>query len=50
MEKEELMKLMSVYAKEKETEEWLSAFFHRKYDSDFVREMNRSVEEYFNAF
>lgn len=29
---------------------WIKAFFKRKYDSDFPREMSRSVEEYLNDF
>lgn len=30
--------------------DWLSAFCARKYDSDFSREMTRSVEEYLKSF
>lgn len=30
--------------------EWLSAFFKRKYDSDFSKEMTRSVQEALRAF
>ena len=29
---------------------WMEAFCKRKYDSDFAREMTRSVEEYLQAF
>ena len=31
-------------------EAWMSAFCRRKYDSDFSREMSRSVEEYLRDF
>ena len=31
-------------------EAWMSAFCRRKYDSDFAREMSRSVEEYLRDF
>jgi hypothetical protein len=29
---------------------WIKAFFKRKYDSDFSREMTRSVEKYLEQF
>jgi hypothetical protein len=29
---------------------WIQAFCDRKYNSDFSREMSRSVEEYLKAF
>ncbi len=32
------------------TEEWISAFYKRKYMSDFSIEMNRSVKKYFKHF
>ena len=31
-------------------EDWCAAFCARKYDSDFSREMTRSVEEYLHQF
>ena len=31
-------------------EDWMSAFCNRKYNSDFAREMTRSVEEYLRSF
>ena len=31
-------------------EDWLKAFFKRKYDSDFSREMSRSVEKYLEQY
>lgn len=36
--------------KGKEFELWVQAFHARKYDSDFAREMDRSVKEYLKAF
>lgn len=37
-------------AAENQVKESLSAFFKRKYDSEFAREMNRSVEVYWQSF
>lgn len=34
----------------KDYEDWIKAFFRRKYDSDFSREMSRSVEKYLEQF
>lgn len=31
-------------------EQWCAAFCNRKYNSDFSKEMTRSVEEYLNQF
>jgi hypothetical protein len=31
-------------------EDWITAFHNRKYDSDFSREMTRSVERYLGQF
>ena len=31
-------------------EDWMTAFCNRKYNSEFSREMGRSVEEYLKAF
>ncbi len=36
--------------REKSHEEWMQAFCRRKYDSDFAREMTRSVAKYLEAF
>ena len=46
MENDELQQLFSVKAKEKSYENWMTAFCNRKYNSDFAREMTRSVGEY----
>lgn len=37
-------------AEQKEYEEWMDAFCKRKYNSDFSKEMKRSVEVYLQAF
>ena len=31
-------------------EDWIKAFFKRKYDSEFSREMSRSVEKYLEQY
>lgn len=50
MEKNELEELFGVKAKEKSYEEWMKAFCQRKYNSDFSKEMSRSVREYLKDF
>lgn len=35
---------------DKEYEEWMEAFWKRKYESDFSNEMNRSMEVYLREF
>ena len=42
--------LFSGKAKEKSYEEWMRAFSERKYNSDFSREMSRSVSEYLRQY
>ena len=50
MESAELKAMLSYKAGERPYEEWLAAFCNRKYNSDFSREMTRSVEEYLKDF
>lgn len=47
---EELKAMLIHSAGVKDYEAWLTAFCKRKYDSDFSREMMRSVEEYLKEF
>lgn len=47
---EELREMLARQAGPRPYEEWLAAFCKRKYQSDFSREMSRSVEEYLKAF
>ena len=44
MDKEELKQMLSVKTGERKFEEWIQAFCNRKYNSDFSREMTRSVQ------
>lgn len=46
MDEDELRELFSKKAKEKSYEDWMKAFCDRKYNSDFSKEMSRSVREY----
>ena len=46
----ELREMLAHQAGERPYGEWLAAFCERKYQSDFSREMTRSVEEYLKAF
>ena len=50
MEADELREMLAPQAGQRPYEEWLAAFCRRKYQSDFSREMSRSVEEYLKAF
>ena len=50
MDAEELRDMLAPQAGPRPYEEWLAAFCSRKYQSDFSREMSRSVEEYLRAF
>ncbi len=50
MEPKELSQMFSKHAKARTYEEWLKAFCERKYNSDFSREMTRSVEYYLQKF
>lgn len=43
-------KLMRTYANGRDYAEWIAAFCKRKYNSDFSREMSRSVEEFLKQF
>lgn len=47
---DELRKMMSSKWKRTSFEEWAEAFCARKYNSDFAREMSRSVAEYIETF
>lgn len=50
MDADELKQMLSVKAGEREFEEWITAFCNRKYNSDFSREMTRSVAAYLEDF
>lgn len=50
MGEEELREMLARQAGPRPYGEWLAAFCKRKYQSDFSREMSRSVEEYLKAF
>ena len=50
MDGEELREMLAPQAGQRPYEDWLSAFCKRKYQSDFSREMSRSVEEYLKPF
>lgn len=50
MDAEELEEMLSYKAVARPYPEWLSAFCNRKYNSDFSREMSRSVGEYLKQF
>ena len=50
MEADELREMLAPQAGQRPYEEWLAAFCRRKYQSDFSREMSRSVEEYLKGF
>ena len=50
MEGEELQQMLAYKAGERPYEEWLAAFCNRKYNSDFSREMTRSVSLYLRDF
>ncbi|MBR4017790.1 MAG: nitroreductase family protein [Oscillospiraceae bacterium] len=50
MEKEELQQMLSVKTGAREFEEWIQAFCNRKYNSDFSREMTRSVAVYLEDY
>ena len=50
MEEKDLNRLMEHNLEGKEFNSWVQAFHKRKYDSEFAREMNRSVKEYLKSF
>ena len=47
---DELREMLAPKAGQRPYEAWLKAFCERKFQSDFAREMSRSVEEYLKAF
>ena len=50
MDDDELRTLFSIRTDKKSYEDYMSAFCNRKYNSDFSREMSRSVREYLKQF
>lgn len=50
MDAEELKQMLSVKTGIRGFEEWIQAFCNRKYNSDFSREMSRSVQVYLEDF
>ena len=50
MDGQELQQLFAMKAVNRPYEEWMQAFCQRKYNSDFSREMQRSVGEYLKDF
>ena len=50
MDADELKDMLAYKAVQRPYEEWLKAFCDRKYNSDFSREMSRSVAEYLKQF
>ena len=50
MDADELKQMLSVKTGARDFEEWIRAFCERKYNSDFSREMTRSVQAYLEDF
>lgn len=50
MDAEELQEMFAKNAVNREYTDWMQAFCNRKYNSDFAREMSRSVAEYLKDF
>ena len=50
MDAEELKQMLSVKTGTRDFDEWIKAFCERKYNSDFSREMTRSVEIFLQDF
>ena len=50
MDARELKQMLSVKAGVGPFEDWIRAFCNRKYNSDFSREMTRSVQVYLEDF
>lgn len=50
LNEKELKRFMEQNLAGKDFASWVRAFHKRKYDSDFAREMNRSVKEYLKSF
>ena len=50
MDKEQLQQLLAVKSGQPDFDKWLKAFCTRKYNSDFSREMTRSVQKHLDEF
>ena len=50
MDRDALYQMFSHKSGQQSYEDWMSAFCNRKYNSDFSREMGRSVKEYLKEF
>ena len=50
MDKQQLQQMLSVKTGNREFREWIKAFCDRKYNSDFSKEMSRSVRVYLEDF
>lgn len=50
MDEAELREMFKKEYREGDFEHWIQAFCRRKYNSDFSKEMSRSVEEYWKSF
>ena len=50
MDGNELREMFGYQCKNRSFEDWMNAFCNRKYDSDFAKEMTRSVGEYLKQF
>lgn len=50
MDRDALYQMFSHKSGQQSYEDWMSAFCNRKYNSDFSREMGRSVREYLKEF
>ena len=50
MDAAELAEMLAPHAGDRPMADWLSAFWQRKYESDFAMEMTRSVAEYLDSF
>lgn len=50
MDADELQEMLAYKAGQRPYQEWMQAFCDRKYNSDFSREMSRSVAAYLQQF
>ena len=50
MDAAQLQQMLSVKAADSQYADWMAAFCQRKYNSDFAREMSRSVAEYLRQY
>jgi len=50
MDATQLQQMLSVKAADSQYADWMAAFCQRKYNSDFAREMSRSVAEYLRQY